>query len=135
MRKNESAVRDRCEEVGVDLRVSPSDSFMARISRSGHEDIRRSFRWCRDRMFCPILDNGRIYPCAPAHFPQYFNDVAGTHIPEDAGIDIHSSSARDILLYLMRSPAACRHCVAGARSFAWKPAKAPEEWLFDTNEK
>lgn len=118
-----------CREAGVDLRITDSNVFWARIRANGDADPAKSFRWCRRQMYCPFLDDGRLYLCAQAHFADYYNRAAGTSLPKDAGIDIHKATAREILLYLMRPSKACSCCDAGARYFTWKKDLAPEDWL------
>lgn len=127
--KKESEIRQTCAEAGVSLRVTENNAFMARLRLDGHEGILKAFRWCRERMYCPLLDRGRVYPCAPAHFAGYYNKVAGTKIPVESGLDIHTSSAKEILLYLMQPSFSCKHCAASARTFAWKQCAGPEDWV------
>lgn len=121
-------IRRICQEAGVGLRVTENSSFMARLRPDGSSDVRKAFRWCRDRMYCPLLDDGRIYLCAPARFAGAYNKAAGCDIPADPGIDIRNSSAKEIMLYLMRPSASCRCCADGARMFPWKACCGPEDW-------
>ena len=117
-----------CEENGVNLRISENNSFLVRMKPQGNASAADSFRWCRKLVYCPILDNGRLYLCAQSHYVRYYNRVAGTHIVEDKGIDIHSASAREILFYLMRPSPACAFCAPGMRCFDWKNEVRPEDW-------
>ena len=117
-----------CSANGVGLRISENDSFLARMKPQGDARPAESFRWCRQLVYCPLLDDGRLYLCAQAHFAKYYNRATGAQIVEDAGIDIHAASARDILLYLMRPSPACACCAAGMRHFPWKNDVHPEDW-------
>ena len=72
-----------CAEHGVNLRISENNSFFARMKPQGDASAADSFRWCRKLVYCPILDNGRLYLCAQSHYVRYYNRVAGTHIVED----------------------------------------------------
>ncbi len=117
-----------CAENGVNLRISENGSFLARIKPQGDAVAAESFRWCRQLIYCPILDSGRIYLCAQAHFAGYYNRASGTQMAEDAGMDIHSASAWDILLYLMRPSPSCAFCAPGMRHFPWKNDVRPEDW-------
>ena len=125
----ENEIKTLCTNAGVDLRITENNSFMARIRPNGGEGIRRAFRWCRERMYCPILDNGRIYTCAPARYGDYYNKAAGTKIPVEKGIDIHKAIAKEMLYYLMCPSFACAFCDAGARYFPWKGNVKPEDWV------
>lgn len=120
---------DLCAEHGVNLRITRNSSFMARLLPNGGGAIKRSFRWCRRRLYCPLLDNGRIYPCAPARFAPYYNRAAGTKIYTEPGIDIHAANAREILLYLMNPSFTCSWCAEGCRTFPWKANARPEDWV------
>ena len=127
-KRREEVVR-RCKEAGVDLRISENDAFMARLLPDGGASPTDSFRWCRLHAYCPLLDEGRIYLCAQAHYVGYYNRVAGTSVPPDAGIDIHAATAREILAYLMRPSPTCAYCDAGTRHFGWKGDAHPKDWL------
>lgn len=124
----EDEIKALCSATGVNLRVTENNSFMARIRPNGGEGIRKAFRWCRERMYCPILDDGRIYTCAPARYAGYYNKAAGTKIPVEKGIDIHKATAKEILYYLMCPSFACAYCDAGARYFPWKGNAKPGDW-------
>ena len=127
--KRRSEIEDVCKEAGVNLRISENNEFMARMCPKGDRDPAAAFRWCRRCIYCPLLDDGRIYLCAQAHYADYYNRAAGTKVLRDDGIDMHKASAREILRYLMSPSKACAYCDAGARHFAWKGDAKPEDWL------
>ena len=129
--QQEPVFREMCAKAGVDLQVEAKPTFWARIVPTGGVGIRRSFAWCRRRLYCPFLDSGRIYPCAPARFAPYYNRAAGTKIFAEPGLDIHSASAREILLYLMRPSFACQYCAEGKRTFGWRAGCDPKAWCFE----
>ncbi len=117
-----------CREAGVGLVVSRTSEFMARIRPKGGSGIRRAFKWCRKRLYCPLLDDGRIYTCAPARYAECYNKVAGTKIPVERGLDLHASTAKEIMYYLMSPSFACSFCAEGARMFQWKAGSDPKDW-------
>lgn len=117
-----------CAESGVNLRISENNSFLARMKPQGDAPAAKAFSWCRQLIYCPFLDNGRIYICAQAHFAGYYNRASGEQVLEDKGIDIHSAEAWDILFYLMRPSPACAFCAPGMRHFPWKNDVRPEDW-------
>lgn len=129
MESRRDEIIQRCVDAGVDLRISENGTFMVRLRPDGGAAVKDSFRWCRLRTYCPLLDDGRIYLCAQAHYVAYYNRVAGTSIPQDGGIDIHTATAREILVYLMRPSPTCAYCDVGARFFGWKGDARPEDWL------
>lgn len=124
----EDEIRRVCKDAGIGLRITENSSFMARLRTDGLEGVRKAFRWCRERMYCPFLDSGRVFPCAPSRFASAYNKVANWEIPVEPGLDIHSATARDIMLYLMRPSLSCRFCAADSRSFPWKTCSGPEDW-------
>ena len=128
LEKRRGEIERLCTESGVDLRISENSAFLARMKPQGDASAADSFRWCRKLAYCPILDNGRIYLCAQAHYIGYYNRAAGTSVASDEGIDIYTASAREILLYLMRPSPACAYCDAGMRHFEWKNEVRPEDW-------
>ena len=119
-----------CKKAGVRLDMTATTEFLARILPEGGADVRRSFRWCRAKFFCPLLDDGRIYTCATARYADCYNKAARTNIPVERGLDIHVATARAILRYLMKPSPSCAFCAEGARTFAWKANGSPEDWLF-----
>ena len=125
----EDEIKALCLNSEVNLRITENNSFMARVRPNGGEGIRRAFRWCRERMYCPILDDGRIFTCAPARYAGYYNKVSGANIPVEKGMDIHKATAKEILYYLMCPTFACVYCDAGARYFPWKGDAKPEDWM------
>lgn len=125
----EKIIRDFCAAADVNLRITESPSFMARLRPQGFVCARHSFAWCRSRMYCLILDEGRIAVCASARYADSYNRRAGSRIPVDLGIDIHTNDARSILRYLMQPVAACTYCSADARTFPWKRCEGVEDWL------
>ena len=118
-----------CREAGIHLRISENNAFMARLLPKGGEGPLKSFRWCREHMYCPILKEGRIYLCAQTCYAEYYNRVAGVKMFADRGIELASASGREILEYLMHPSLACTHCAASARIFPWKPCSGPEDWV------
>lgn len=126
-RRREEIVR-LCAENGVDLRISENSSFHARMRLHGDVPVAKAFSWCRQFIYCPLLDNGRIYICAQAHYIGYYNRAAGTSVMSDAGIDIYTASAREILLYLMRPSPACAYCDTEVRTFEWRNKVRLEDW-------
>ncbi len=123
-----SEIEGLCRRAGVGLSISRTTEFMARIRLKGGSGVRRAFKWCRKRLYCPILDDGRVYTCAPARYAACYNKAAGTKIPVERGLDIHASSAKEIMYYLMCPSFACSHCEEGARFFPWKAGADPKDW-------
>ena len=128
--KHESEIQSLCAQTGVNLRITENSTFMARLLLKGGSGALRAFCWCRKRMYCPILDNGRVYICAPARYANYYNNRSGSHIPVEHGKDIYTSSAKEIMFYLMSPSFSCCHCAEGMRRFSWKGDAQPEDWLF-----
>ena len=129
MSEFEQKIKDVCSKAGINLRITKNMTFMARLCPKGGSSIKAAFRWCRRRLYCPILDNGRIYTCAQARYVGYYNRRAGTDIHEERGVDIHRATARDILFYLMCPSFSCAYCAEGARQFSWKGDARLEDWV------
>lgn len=125
----EEKIVKTCREAGVDLRITENNAFMARLKTKGMNCAWKSFAWCRERLYCPILDSGRIAVCASARYAEYYNKVAGSNIPVDLGVDIYANDAKAIMRYLMTPVAACAFCTADARIFPWKQCESAEDWV------
>lgn len=129
MAEKAAEIRTLCLERGVQLRESWNFSFMARLLPCGGADIGKSFRWCRERMYCPFLDDGRIYLCAQGRHAPLYNAASGAQIPAEQGIDIHTHGAWEILSYLFTPSSTCSWCAQGGRHFDWKRGGNPKDWL------
>lgn len=125
----EEKIVSACRAAGVNLRITENSSFMARLKPKGLCCAWKSFAWCRERLYCPILDNGRIAVCASARYVDYYNRVAGSNIPVDKGIDIYNNDAKTIMRYLMTPVAACAFCTPDVRIFSWKQCGSVEDWV------
>lgn len=84
---------------------------------------------------CPVLKNGKIYPCPTAayaqHLKKYFNlDI---HLSEKNGVDIYSvESGHELLQKLHRPVPFCQYCdVTDERiAFDWRISKKSRyEWI------
>lgn len=109
-------IRRKCAVEGVTFRLSTIREFMDKIRLAGKEDAAVSFRACRLSVYCPYLRGGRLYPCATAyHLSDRLPDV-----PREPGVDIRSSSAREILTYLLSPANACRYCAERPTNVKWE---------------
>ncbi len=114
-------LRVLCEAEHVPVRVTIKRTFEAQLNLKGDSDKQKAFRLCRDRFFCPFLQEGRLYVCSNPALVHYFNSFFGTRIEAGNGIDIHSRSisGREILRRLNQPAETCRWCSYKPGSFSW----------------
>jgi len=61
MKDQFEAWRELCEKNQVPLNVLEAGIFFAHRDLSGTSDRKKAFTLCRERYFCPYLENGRMY--------------------------------------------------------------------------
>jgi MoaA/NifB/PqqE/SkfB family radical SAM enzyme len=111
------------------------DFYKLPIHPEGGFDPEHSFRQCHDIYNCPILRNGRIYPCAYACYADILEDkmgIEGIQPTEKDSISIYDEDdAFKIAEFLMRPVPWCARCDADARrDYDWAPTKRdPDEWM------
>ncbi len=121
--------RELCRRERVALRIIPNGEFLAKLDVAGRQPMKTAFRTCRERGYCPILRDGRIYHCAEACYAEAYNRVAGTRLPAEEGMDLATHTGREILEYLMCPIFMCCHCSPRCRTFTWHNTEIrPEDW-------
>jgi hypothetical protein len=131
-------LRDLCESEHVTLSVTCVDTFHAHRNLRGDSDVTKAFDICRDKYFCPLLKEGRLYTCGLSAYVHYFNESFGYQIIPDSGINIHSHrvSGKSILRQLNRPLETCRWCSYDLVPFPWALSKrTPAEWDARTHRK
>ncbi len=120
---------------GVDIEwTDPREEFYKLpIDLTGSQDPAHSFRECRGAMNCPVLKDGRIYPCAYAAFIDIFQErygIEGIEAQEADSISI-DEDPYTIMEFLLRPIPWCRHCDFGNREFyEWERSdRSMDEWL------
>lgn len=108
--------------------------FKIPIDAAGGHDAAESFGACQGFNNCPIIRNGRIYPCAYVAFADVFADrfgLEGLDVSERDSISIGAdSTGDDIMRFLSRPVPWCGHCDMGSREFyTWgRSSRAVDEW-------
>jgi len=132
--KHINELRTLCESERVSLTVRSVKTFNACNNLLGDSDKRKAFEFCRNKFFCPLLKEGRLYHCAMPAYVHYFNQSFGYQIVADKGINIHarSISGAKILRQLNMPIETCRWCTQDDVPFLWAVSKKdPADW--DTN--
>ena len=105
------------------------------IHAEGGFDPEDSFRKCHDIYNCPILRNGRLYPCAYTCYADILEDklgIEGIQPTEQDSISIYDEDdAFKIAEFVMRPVPWCARCDADSRTdYTWSPTKRdPAEWM------
>ncbi len=133
--------KDRINELGVEHGVNVcwthfrTDFFKLPIDLEGGHDAADSFKRCNGYNNCPILKDGRIYPCAYTAYADIFQKKFGlTGLdPSDAdSISIYEESdPYKIAEFLARPVPWCEHCDAKSLEFFdWSRGKGTlDEWI------
>ncbi len=124
---------------GVELEWTDprGEFFKLPIDPSGSQDPDHAFRECGPVNNCPLLKNGRLYPCAYIAYIDIFKDrfgVEGMEPTEDDSISIHENrDPWEIFDFLSTSVPWCRFCDVDAKTtYEWgRSSKTIEEWLAD----
>lgn len=103
------------------------------IDLTGSQDPAHAFRECRGVMNCPVLKDGRLYPCAYAAFIDIFQDKFGVEGIEATAEDSVSidEDPYAIMEFLEQPIPWCRHCDFDNREFyEWdRSTRSIDEWL------
>jgi len=137
------ATRDKIDaivrEKGVNVEwTDPRDEFFKLpIDLEGAQDPVASFRKCRGVMNCPVLRDGRIYPCAYAAFIDIFErkfEVEGIGAGERDSISI-TEEPYAIMDFLQESIPWCCHCDFDHKeTYEWGHSQCTmDEWVRDQN--
>ena len=107
--------------------------FKLPIDLTGSQDSATSFRRCRGVMNCPVLRDGRIYPCAYTAFVDIFIKKFGTEGLQ-AGAEDSISIAEDpyVIWDFLNNPVPwCRHCDWDSKeTYHWARSKGTiDEWV------
>lgn len=120
--------------VEVEWTEQREEFFKIPIDPEGGHDAAESFRSCQGFNNCPIVRNGRIYPCAYAAFADVFSerfDLAGLEAGSADSISIGPESSGDAIMRFLLEPVPwCTHCDMGSREFyTWgRSARSVDEW-------
>lgn len=130
VRKKSAEIIERVSAAGVEIHAIECNEFQAKIDLAAEGCARKRFAHCRARTYCPFLRGTRIYSCAESALAFYFNEEFDEHLPVCVGLDVASSSGRQILRYLMTPVAHCAYCKETQRTFKWcQSERRKEEWL------
>ncbi len=121
-------------EVKVEWTVPRVEFFKIPIDPNGGHDPAASFRACQGFNNCPIVKDGRIYPCAYVAFADVFRErfgVDGLDVTDADSISIASDVDGDAIMAFLSTPVPwCRHCDMDGRSFVtWgRSTRSIAEW-------
>ena len=83
------------------------------LNLQGTEDKKKSFELCHASNTCILLEEGKIYTCAPIPYIKYFNKHFGTNVevsPNDY-INIYEvKNIEEVFEFLCKPMPFCRYC-------------------------
>ena len=123
-------------ENGVIVELAEHDDAFLKlpIDFEGTQDPANSFARCRMNMNCPILRNGRLYPCAYIAYIDLFEKrfgVEGLQPADEDSISIFDTDdAYRLMDFLLHPVPWCSHCdFNSAEQFAWgRSSRSIDEW-------
>ncbi len=124
----------RVHGVVVEWTEEREQFFKIPIDPAGGHDARESFRGCQGFNNCPIVRNGKLYPCAFAAFADVFKqrfDLPGLQVSDADYVDIHAEHDPErIMRFLTHAIPWCSNCDMRSRSYyEWgRSQRALEEW-------
>jgi len=120
--------------VKVEWTVPREEFFKIPIDPAGGHDPVASFAGCQGYNNCPIVRDGRLYPCAYAAFSDVFRekfDVDSLEATEADSIPIRNVSDPEAVMEFLRNPIPwCANCDMANREFyTWgRSARDISEW-------
>ncbi|MBE0417461.1 MAG: radical SAM protein [Coriobacteriia bacterium] len=104
----------REHEVTVEWTDPRSEFFKIPIDSQGGHDARDSFRRCQGYNNCPIVREGKLYPCAYVAFADVFKErfgLPGLDVTEADYVDIHREhNPERIMDFLLHAVPWCSNC-------------------------
>ena len=95
--------------------------FKIPIDSAGGHDAAESFRTCQGFNNCPIIRDGRLYPCAYAAFADVFRErfsLDGLEVSDADSISIREESDPEKVMEFLRNPIPwCANCDMESREF------------------
>ena len=131
--KDELDALIRAHDVNVEWTDPREEFFKLPIDLEGTQDSAKSFRQCRGVMNCPVLKDGRLYPCAYTAFIDIFQkkyEVEGIEAGECDSISIAEDPYK-IMDFLMNPVPWCSHCDFDSKeTYQWDRSKRTiDEWV------
>jgi MoaA/NifB/PqqE/SkfB family radical SAM enzyme len=124
----------RTHDVKVEWTIPREKFFKIPIDLEADHDAAASFHSCQGYNNCPIIKDGRIYPCAYIAFADVFAErfgVDGLEATDADSISIASDEDPDKIMAFLGKPVPwCRHCDMESRSFyTWgRSSREISEW-------
>ncbi len=109
--------------------------FKVPIDPAGGHDTELSFHRCQGFNNCPIVRDGKLYPCAYAAFADVFRDrfdIPGLEVTPDDYVDVRHETDHEKVIEFLRNPIPwCGNCDMTSREFyTWgRSERKPEEWM------
>ncbi|MCI5190998.1 MAG: hypothetical protein D3905_14670 [Candidatus Electrothrix sp. AS4_5] len=131
LEKHVGEIRALCKTERVDLSVIYAKKFIISHNLKGDSNKEKAFKICHKKFNCPILEDGRIYPCRVPAYVHLFNKKFNFNIATGGGYNIHSDeiSGAAILAQLNNSIDACRWCSYEYPVVDWSVSKKmPADW-------
>jgi len=121
--------------VTVEWTVPREEFFKIPIDPAGGHDVAASFSGCQGYNNCPIVRDGRLYPCAFVAYADVFRErfgIEGLSVGPADWIDIRTGGDPEAVAEFLRHPVPwCGNCDMGARSFySWgRSSRDISEWI------
>lgn len=115
--------------------TEPRDEFFrVPIDPRGGRDATYAYRRCQDYNNCPIVRNGRLYPCAPIAYAEVLADrfdLDGLAAGEENSVDIFEADGWEALEFMLKPVPWCEHCDFDNVTFqAWgRSRRTLDEWV------
>jgi len=120
--------------VTVEWTIEREEFFKIPIDPQGGHDTESSFRRCQGFNNCPIIRDGRLYPCAYAAYSDVFRERFGIEsleaTPADS-VSIRDEPDPERVIEFLRNPVPwCGYCDMDSREFyTWgRSERTIEEW-------
>jgi len=120
--------------VSVEWTEPRKEFFKIPIDPEGGHDVVSSFRRCQGFNNCPIIRDGRLYPCAYAAFADVFRErfeIEGLRPTEADSVSIRDAADPEKVMQFLHNPIPwCGYCDMDSREFyEWgRSERKVEEW-------
>jgi organic radical activating enzyme len=133
-KEKESTLVDLVKANGLKVRAQSVNFFHAFYNKNGDTNAKVTFKKCRMKYYCPMLQDGKIFICSVTAMIDYFNKQYSLEVPKTGFVDIYTPGLTgwDVKKQLSKHSSTCSYCTIGWKNtpvFHWGVSnRALAEW-------
>jgi len=119
-------IKNICKKFNINFILTEKQYFKDFVDKSGSCDPDKSFKRCRELVYCPSFFNGKLFQCGYSKSSEFLTKTSRlSNFALDKGIDI-SSTDEQIYKYLTAPVPTCKFCSVDAEFHPWRQLSSQE---------